>query len=298
VFNPNGFQTFFQTLISNQWILTNMPIEKFIMPESLDGALDALNEYGTDALLLAGGTMVMPLVNEAQTSPRVVLSLQRAGLNTVRANGQIEIGATTNLTRVSQMNELPLLAAASKEIGSWAIRNMATLAGNLFVPPPAGDAAVALLALDAQVVAQSKNGERRIALDQFFTGLMQNALKPNELVTRLVVPKPRGKTNFIKYARREANAPAIVSVAARIVTDPEGIITEARIALGAANDFPMRAKNAEAALVGSGLNTQAIANAANAAMNECKPFSDALASEWYRKKMVGVYVKRVLEGIK
>lgn len=274
-----------------------MPIEKFIMPESLGGALDALNEYGSDALLLAGGTMVMPLINEAQTSPRVVVSLQRAGLNQVNVNGKIEIGATTTLTRVSQMNELPLLQAAVREIGSWAIRNSATVAGNLFVPPPAGDAAVALLALDAQVVAAGKNGERTIPLDQFFTGLMQTALKPNELVARIVVPKARGKTNFIKFARREANAPAIVSVAARLVTDPEGIITEARIALGAANDFPMRAKTAEAALVGHGLNAQAIADAADAAMQEAKPFSDALASEWYRKKMVGVYVRRVLEGM-
>lgn len=275
-----------------------MPIEKFFMPESLDGALDALNEYGSDALILAGGTMVMPLVNEAQTSPRVVVSLQRAGLSQVNVNGKIEIGATTTLTRVLGMNELPLLQAATREIGSWAIRNMATLAGNLFVPPPAGDAAVALLALDAQVVVQSKKGERTIALDQFFSGLMQTALRPNELVTRIVVPKPRGKTNFVKYARREANAPAIVSVAARIVTDPEGIITDARIALGAANDFPMRAKKAEALLVGRGLDANTIADVAQAAMNEAKPFSDAIASDWYRKKMVAVYVKRVLEGIK
>lgn len=275
-----------------------MSIEKFFMPESLATALDALNEYGSDALLLAGGTMVMPLVNESQTSPRVVVSLQRAGLNNVNVNGKIELGATTTLTRVLQINELPLLQNATREIGSWAIRNSATLAGNLFVPPPAGDAAVALLALDAQVVAQSKGGERTIPLDQFFTGLMQTALKPNELVTRIVVPKPRGKANFIKYARREANAPAIVSVAARIVTDPEGIITEARIALGAANDFPMRAKNAEAMLVGSGLNANIIADVAQVAMDEVQPFSDALASEWYRKKMVGVYVKRALESMK
>lgn len=275
-----------------------MAIDKFFAPETIEGALDILNQYGSDALILAGGTMVMPLLNEAQTSPRVVVSLQRAGLNNVNVNGKIEIGATTTLTRVLQINELPLLQSAVREIGSWAIRNSATLAGNLFVPPPAGDAAVALLALDAQVVASSKGGERAIALDEFFTGLMQTALKPNELVTRLVVPKPRGKTNFIKYARREANAPALVSVAARLIADPEGIITEARIALGAANDFPMRAKNAEAALIGHGLNAQAIADAANAAMQECKPFSDALASDWYRKKMVGVYVKRVLEGIR
>jgi CO/xanthine dehydrogenase FAD-binding subunit len=227
-----------------------------------------------------------------------VLSLQRAGLSGVQVNGQIEIGATTNLSLVADLVELPLLANATRDIGSWAIRNMATLGGNLFAPPPSGDAAVALLALDAQVVAQSKKGTRRISLDSFYTGLLQTSLRPNELVTQIVVPKGRGKTAWVKYARREANAPAVVSVAARIVTDPEGVVTEARLALGSANDFPMRAKMAEAELVGRGLNAESIADAANAAMSEATPFDDALASAWYRKKMVGVYVRRVLESIR
>lgn len=274
-----------------------MPIEKFFAPESLNDALGVLNEYGSDALVLAGGTMVMPLVNEALTSPRVVVSLQKTGLNQVQSNGQVEIGAMVPLARVAQLQELPLLAEATHAIGSWAIRNMATLAGNLFVPPPAGDAAVALLALDAQVVVASKRGERTIPLDQFFTGFMQTALKPDELVVRLVAPRVRGKTAFVKYARRAANAPAIVAVATRIVTDPEGVVTEARVALGAANDFPMRSKQAEAALLGHGLNASAIAAASQAAQAEARPFADALASEWYRRKMVGIYVKRALEGM-
>jgi CO/xanthine dehydrogenase FAD-binding subunit len=275
-----------------------MPIEEFFAPETLDGVLDVLNQYGSDALVLAGGTMVMPLINEALTAPQVVLSLHRAGLNSLNVNGQIEIGATTTLSRVSELSELPLLAAASRQIGSWAIRNMATLGGNLFAPPPSGDAVVALLALDAQVVAQSKSGQRKLALDAFYGGLFQTNLKPNELVTRILIPKSKGKIAWLKYARRETNAASVVAVAARIVTDPEGVITEARIALGGANDFPMRAKTAETALVGRGLNADSIADAANAAMNEAQPFSDALASEWYRKKMVEVYVKRALVGIK
>lgn len=272
-----------------------MPIEKFFAPESPDGVLDVLNEYGSDALILAGGTMVMPLINEALTAPKVVVSLQRAGLNTVRANGHVEIGATTTLASVAQVSELPLLSDAAHSIGGWAIRNLATLAGNLFVPQPAGDAAVALLALDAQVVLASKKGERTIPLDRFYSGLMQTACEPTELVTRIVIPTPKGKSAFIKYARREANAPAVVTVAARVETDSNGAVTQARLALGAANDFPMRAKQAEAALIGHPLSAESIAEAANTAMSEAKPFSDALASEWYRKKMVGVYVRRVLE---
>ena len=75
-----------------------------------------------------------------------------------------------------------------------------------------------------------------------------------------MIPKSRGKTGWIKYARREANAPSIVSAAVRILTDPEGVITEARIALGGANNFPMRAKTAEAVLLGRGLSAESIAD--------------------------------------
>jgi CO/xanthine dehydrogenase FAD-binding subunit len=134
-------------------------------------------------------------------------------------------------------------------------------------------------------------------LEQFCSGAAGSERKPEELVTRIDLPRVRGKTGWSKYARREANAPSVVSVAARIVTDPEGVVSEARIALGGANKYPMRGKNAEAALTGRILNAESIADAADAAIKDASPFSDALASEWYRRKMVGVYVKRVLGSI-
>lgn len=280
-----------------------MPTEKIFAPDSLDAALELLNEYGYELLIVAGGTASMALVNQGLTSPRVAMTLNRAALNTTRAvNSHFEIGATTNLTRLSQMNELPLLAQAAKSVGGWAIRNMATIAGNLFVPPPAGDVATALLALDAQVGAAKKGkgqaaSTRKIPLERFYTGFLSNALAPNELITYFEIPKPRGKTAFIKFGRRTLNTPAVITVAARIVTSPEGVITDARIALGAAHDYPFRGLKAEALLSGRALDSATIADAAEAARNEAKPFTDAIASDWYRKKMVGVMVKRALEQI-
>ncbi len=275
-----------------------MPTEKMFVPDSLDAALDLLNEYGLELLIVAGGTTAMPAVNQGLSWPRLAMTLHRVKLNDVRAaNGHLVIGATTSLTRVAQIKELPPLAQAASKIGGWAIRNMATLAGNLFVPPPAGDAATALLALDGQAVLRSKTGERCIPLDEFYTGLMQTVLAPNELVTELNVPRPRGRTSFLKLARRKANAPAVVAVAAQVVQDEHGTCTDARIALGAAGDFPMRAKKAETVLLGRTLDAKSIADAAELARQAAKPFSDALATEWYRRKMVGVFVQRALEEI-
>ena len=275
-----------------------MATKNIFSPDSLEAALDLIDKYGSDLLVIAGGTMAMHLINEGLIAPPVALTLHRAQLNEVRAvNGHVEIGATTTLTRVAQMSDLPLLAEAARHIGGWAIRNMATLAGNLFVPPPAGDAAVALLALDAEVITAKKGSVRKIPLERFFTGLMETALAPGELVTRINVPRPRGQTAFLKFGRRQANTPAVVTIAAQVMRDAAGICAEARIALGAAGDHPLRAKQAEAALVGRALDAQSIADAAAAAMQEVQPFGDAIASEWYRRKMVGVYVRRTLEMI-
>lgn len=275
-----------------------MPTEKLYSPDSLDAALDLMHQHGSDLLILAGGTVAMRLLNEGLTQPGAVMSLHRAKMNDVRSvNSHLEIGATTTLTFLAQMTGIPVLANAARQVGGWAIRNMATVAGNLFVPPPAGDVAVALLALDAQVVAAKTGGERKMPLDQFFTGFMQTALAPDELITRLEVPQPSGKTAYIKFGRRELNSPAVVAVAARIEQNAEGIVTDARIALGAASDYPMRAKQAEAALVGHALNAESIAQAADLAQKESNPSTDAIASEWYRRKMVGVFVKRALSDI-
>ena len=97
---------------------------------------------------------------------------------------------------------------------------------------------------------------------------------------------------------RQANTPAVVAVAARVVTEVNGTVSAARIALGAAGPHPLRARQAEAALLGKPLDTSSIAAAAHAAQAECDPPTDALASSWYRRRMVGVYVRRALENCK
>ena len=275
-----------------------MATEAIFIPESPEAALDLLSEHGRDLLVIGGGTAAMVLINEGTISPRLVMSLHRARLNEVRAvDEHLEIGATASLARVAQLSALPLLAEAARHIGGWAIRNMATLAGNLFVPPPAGDAAVALLALDAEVMAARKSGTRKLPLTKFFKGRAQTALGPDELVTRIDVPRPSGAAVFLKLGRRRMNTPAVVTAAVRLVQDGQGICVDARIALGAAGEHPLRATQAEAVLQGRKLDTSSIADAAALATQAANPSSDALASEWYRRKMVGVCVRRALEAI-
>jgi CO/xanthine dehydrogenase FAD-binding subunit len=256
-----------------------------------------LAEHGPTLLIMAGGTLAMPLINEGVSMPEKVLGLRQAGLNYVRsANGSIAIGATTTLTQMLKLDAIPLLREAARHVGAWAIRNLGTVGGNLFAPPPAGDFAVALLALDATVKLAGPTGQRRVPLDQFYTGFMTTVWQPGEIVTEVQANIPRGKTAYLKYARKHENTPAIVTVAAHVLLDGQ-MVKDARLALNGVGPHPMRARRAEAALVGSMWNEKAIATAAAAAAAESQPFTDPIASEWYRRKMVDVYVRRALAQI-
>jgi len=272
-------------------------VKEYFLPQSVDEAVSLLADHGPELLVMAGGTIAMPLINEGVSLPEAVMGLRQAGLDKIeKTNGSLSLGAGTTLTDIIAQDHNPLLAEAAQNVGGWAIRNMGTVGGNLFAPPPAGDFAVALLALDAMVKITSQSGSRQLPLSEFFTGFMTNALEPGELVTGFEIPIPTGATAYLKFGRKHANTPAVVTVAAQVVVQA-GTVSDARVALNAVASHPIRAYQAEKALVGTSLDEAAIAAAASAAAKECEPFTDAIASEWYRRKMVLVYVRRTLEKI-
>jgi CO/xanthine dehydrogenase FAD-binding subunit len=272
-------------------------IKEYFLPQSLAEAAQLLADHGPALLVMAGGTIAMPLINEGISTPEKVMGLRRAGLNyTRRHNGSLLIGATTTLTQVQGLAEIPMLVQAAHHTGGWAVCNMGTLGGNLFAPPPAGDVAVALLALEAQVKLVNRQRERLLPLAEFYTGFMAHALQPDELLAEIQVPLPPGQTAYTKYGRRQAVTPAVVTVAAHLTWAGDQVKT-ACLALNGVGPHPFRATQAEAALIGSALNATTIAAAAEAAMAESDPATDSLATAWYRRKMVGVYVKRTLSQL-
>jgi CO/xanthine dehydrogenase FAD-binding subunit len=264
----------------------------------LQQALDLLAEHGSELLVMAGGTIAMPLINDGISMPEKVMGLRRAGLNTIAtADGVVRFGATTTLAQVARQEVVPLLKEAVSHIGGWQIRNMGTIGGNLFAPPPAGDLAAALLALDTSLKLVSTRGERIIPLNDFYTGFLATDLAGGELVTEVLVPLPQGRTSYVKYGRKHANTPAIVTVAAQVMTGADGQVNDARIALNAVGPHPIRARQAERVLVAAPLSAATIAEAARVAADECDPFTDAIATDWYRRRMADVFVRRALESI-
>jgi CO/xanthine dehydrogenase FAD-binding subunit len=272
-------------------------VREYLVPRSLPEAIGLLERHGPELLVMAGGTVAMPLINEGISLPERVMSLRNAGFDGIEQQGDsLGIGAATTLTQLLAQDGVPLLREAARNTASWSIRNMGTVGGNLFTPPPGGDVAVALLALDARVRLAGAHGERVLPLADFYTGFMTNALAADELLVEIYVPTGVHETAFIKFGRKHANTPAVVTVAIALQRR-DGRISAARIALGAAGPHPIRVASAEAAIVGSALESGVIEQAADAAARECRPFTDAIATEWYRRRMVGVFVRRALEKV-
>ena len=271
---------------------------EYFTPKSVEEALNLLADHSPAVMVMSGGTIAMPLINEGISFPEKVLGLKQAGLNYVGGdNGTVKIGSVATLSQMQSQSGIPILAQAARSIGGWAIQNMGTAGGNLFAPPPAGDLATAFLVLDAVLVIRSKKGERRLPLEGFYSGFLTTALEPEELVTEIRVPKPAGKAAFYKAARKGANTPAVVTAAVHLVFDGDKV-NSARVALNAVGPHPMRMHQCEVVLEGSALDAETIGAAAETAAEECQPFTDAIASDWYRRKMADVAVRRTLAGIK
>ena len=218
------------------------------VPESVDEVVGALGE---GAVVLAGGTHVMPRVNTEAHDFAALVSLRRAGLSGVDVeDGRATIGAATTLARVGADERLAFLAPVVESIASPTIRNLATVGGNLFVAQPYGDLAVCLLALDATVDIAGPAGDREAPVRPASSA----ASGPARSVTAVRFELPVDGTWFYRKAmRRRLNSAAIVTVAA-VVRTAGGVVTSARIALGGVAPRPVRAVSAERVLIGRSLD--------------------------------------------
>ena len=244
------------------------------VPESVDGVLGAL---GDGAVVLAGGTHVMPRINTEAHDVATLVSLRRAGLAGIEVEGErVTIGAATTLSAVGADERLAFLRPVIESIASPSIRNLATVGGNLFVAQPYGDLAVALLALDAQVDV-ADGATRGVA-----------EIEPGDLVTAVRFSIP-AEFRYTKAMRRRLNSASIVTVAAVLGDEP-------RLALGGAGRKPIRSASAEAVLAGGALDRDRAEAAGRAALEDAEPFTDAYASAWYRARVLPVHVRRALIG--
>jgi CO/xanthine dehydrogenase FAD-binding subunit len=276
-----------------------MSFPDLVIPETVDQAVEALSIPNRKALIFGGGTLVQPFITLGIDVHDVVVDLDHLTLNqVVLENDQVSCGAMVRLAQLAQALPQDYIQAAVASIGAPAVRNLATVGGNLFAKPPYGDLATLLLALDAEVEFASSEGRRRLSLDDFY--LLRDS--PETSVNGVLVicirfsVDPARKVVFRKMARRQLNSGAIVTVALSLRLDG-GTVREARVALGGVDHRPIRALSAERILIGSNLNNEVIESVAQAARQDCNPQTDAYASAWYRERMIPVQIRRALNSL-
>lgn len=273
-----------------------------VVPKDLTGALEALAGNDTAVQPLAGGTDMIVNVRSQAVRPQRLVALSEIGdlARIGRQNGHVRVGSGVAVARF--LNE-PLLTQhadlvrqAAANFANPMIRNLATVGGNLASASPAADLAPPLLALAAEVELTGKSGIRVIPLEDFFIGPRKTARRPDELITALrwQVPPAKSAGAFYKLGLRQADAISVVSVAVQLEREGERCVA-ARIALGAVAARPMRAHRAEALLAGQSVTGAAIEEAARMASEECSPIDDLRGTADYRRRMVRVYVRRMLE---
>jgi len=279
--------------------------DRYYTVGSIDDVLEILDREGPAARIIAGGTdLVLELKNGLHPEIRTLIDINRVeGLDFINEDqDMVFIGpsATHNQCMVSGMlidHALPLLKAA-QTIGSPQIRNVGTVLGNLITASPANDTITPLITLDAELTIRSLKGDRKVKLADFYKGVRKINLGQNEMVVDVHFKKmsPNQKGSFIKYILRQTHAISIANAAA-ILSFKNDVITEARIALGAVAPTIVRAKSAEAFLIGKALTPEVISQAANLAAQDGKPISDVRASEGYRDHLIPLLVEKALNDI-
>lgn len=259
--------------------------------DTVNQAAAAMNP---NARYFGGGTLIMRDVNYANHSyDSLVVSTDPVLQQIETRQDTVHIGAGVTMSMILQHPQLDFLAEAARSVGGPAVRNMATVGGNLFAPRPYGDMTTALLALDAIVYWAS--GQQQ-SLEQLLeqTRNLDDSSGPTDIVTAVSVKRPAsGEFRYLKVSRVKPKGVSLLTVAISL-NRSNGRIADARVVFGGMAPRPRRARAAEQALEGASLDEAGIQSCLAVANDGMEPVDDALASAWYRQQVAPVYLKRAL----
>ncbi len=265
--------------------------------ESVDHAIELVADGGGDTKLLAGGQSLIPALKLRIARPAKLVDLGRLSeLAYVKDDGtHLAIGALTRHSAVASdplvTEHCPIVSQTAAQIGDPQVRSRGTFGGTLAHGDPASDMPAVMLAVGAELVARGKGGERVIPVDEFFTGVFETALAPDEVLVEARVPKLAGSTGWAYLkAHRRAQDWATVGVAAVVHRD-NGAVVGASIGLVNMGGTPLRAKAVEEALAGGSSAVDAAALVTEGA----EPPSDHAGSSEYRAHLAKVVARRAIE---
>jgi carbon-monoxide dehydrogenase medium subunit len=277
---------------------------ELVEPATIDEAVTLLDPEDASVRAIGGGTALMLMMKTRLFQPTRLVSLRQldGALRRIEVDddGALRMGALVTLTELEHSKlvakSAPVMSRALRTLSNVRIRNVATIGGHLAHGDPHMDLPPILLTLGAQVRAVSPRGERWIELVDLFVGYYQTALLRDELIAEVVVPfQPADVLAWYeKFTALSADDWPAVG-AAVWVRLKSGVIAEARVAVSAATERPVRMAGAEAALVGAPASREIFVKAADAAAEEVDPLADIRGSASYKREMLRVHVRRALE---
>lgn len=281
--------------------------KNYLQPNNIGEVCQLLDQHAGKAKIVAGATdLWLEIENNQHTEIDTLIDISRIPfLDTISMNdtGIISIGALAThndcaSSEIIQKYGLPL-AQACWSVGAPQIRNRGTLAGNIATASPANDSITPLMALSAEVVLTSSDGERIVPIDEFFLGVRKTVINNNEIITSIRFPALNSDTQkgfFYKLGLRNAQAISLVHITV-MLEEIDGVIKNANILLGSVAPTIIHAKSAEDYLIGGQLSAETISQAAKLARESAKPIDDVRSSAVYREKMVEVMTRRMLTSI-
>ena len=278
----------------------------YVKATSVRQAIDYLIEYRGQAMLLAGGTDIMVLMNQYEIPEETVF----IGIEDIQElkqiscqNDGIHIGSmvTDSELIASELirEKAAALYMAASESASPQVRNRATIGGNVATASPSGDAQAALIALGASAVIEGENGIRNVPVETIPIFVKKTSLEETEIIKEFIIPVSNAITGscFVKMGKRKAMTISIVDVAAKITLSPDRkTIESAMISAGACATTVVRLKKLEQALAGCVAEKDVIKKYAHLALEDVSPITDIRGSEWYRKEVIQVFAERAVTG--
>jgi carbon-monoxide dehydrogenase medium subunit len=259
-------------------------------------------EKGT-AFILAGGTDLLVKMKAGMVEPDLVVDIKRIkGMRDIKKTvSGFSVGAATPNVALSENGAFakawPGVVEAAQLIGSKQVQGRCTMVGNLCNASPAADSVPALVAAGAKVVIAGPRGKRKLAVEDVPTGVGRTALKKGEIIEAIELPKKASRSGdaYLRFIPRTEMDIAVVSAGIALTLDAKGVITAARVALGAVAPTVLLVKEAAKAIIGSKLDDAAKARLAAAASAACRPINDKRGTVEFRTEVAGVLARRAAE---
>jgi len=278
------------------------PAFDYHAPRSLGEALSLLSDLGSEAKLLAGGHSLLPMMKLRFAQPAHLIDLTRiADLRGIREEGgNLVIGAMTTeaelLASAVVRGKVPLLAEGAASIADPQVRYKGTIGGDISHGDPGNDHPALMLALDATFVLTGPKGKRSVKADGYFLGLYATQLAPEEILTEIRIPIPVAGSGWSYQKLKRKTGDFATAATAVLLQMKSTSVARVAIALTNAGPTALRAKAAEAALLGKPINEASLQDAARLAMSICAPTPDQRGDAAYKTAMCGEMTRRALQA--